>query len=215
MSQKNHNGEGKISIDATRMLVISSFTAALTEKCPDTAAHCRRVATHAVSIGVSMGLTHDEISLLKRAALLHDIGKLVVERSYINKPGKLNREEWEEMKRHPEIGAAILKPYPFFHRATRIVYTHHERYDGKGYPRGLSGSELCIFSSIIAVADTIDAMTAGRAYRTTATGDEVVEELKRERGKQFHPEVVDAFIGAEPEVVIEVKENYYHSYYKD
>lgn len=103
------------------------------------------MATHAVSIGVSMGLTHDELSLLNRA--------------------------------------------------TRIVYTHHERYDGKGYPRGLCGAELCIFSCIIAVADTIDAMTAGRAYRTIATMDEVVDELKRERGKQFHSEVVDAFVG--------------------
>lgn len=211
MSQKNHNGEGKISINETMMLVISSFTAALIEKCPNTAAHSRRVATHAVSIGNAMRFSHEELSLLNRSALLHDIGKLIVERSYINKPGKLTEEEWEEMRRHPEIGAAILKPYPFFNREAHIALTHHERYDGGGYPQGLSGRYLCIYSSIIAVADTIDAMTAGRAYKATGTIEEVVEELQRERGKQFHPEVVDAFVGIE----VEVEENYYHSYYKD
>lgn len=92
---------------------------------------------------------------------------------------------------------------------SRIILTHHERYDGKGYPGGKSCHTLTIHSCIIAVADAVDAMTAGRAYRPIASVEEVVEELKRERGKQFHPEVVDAFVG------VEVEENYYHAYYKD
>lgn len=194
MLTKSNNTSDTVAVADIKTIVVNSLSLALHEKCDATAAHCRRVAQQSIFIGCTMGLRNNELSLLERAALLHDIGKLIVERSYIHKPGRLTADEWKEMKRHPEIGAAILKPYPFFNREAHIALTHHERYDGKGYPKNVEGDCLSIHSCIIAVADTIDAMTAGRAYRSTVTLEEVVEELKRERGKQFHPRVVDTFI---------------------
>lgn len=194
MSEKSRLPTDTVAVKDIKVVVVNSLMAALAEKCPDTATHSRRVAIQAVTIGCLMGLRNNELFLLERAALLHDIGKLTIERSYIQKPGKLTSEEWGEMKRHPEIGATILGPYPFFHREAQITLTHHERYDGRGYPGRKNSSDLSIHSCIIAVADTYDAMTAGRAYRTSATIEEVIMELTREKGKQFHPKVVETFL---------------------
>ena len=159
-----------------------------------TKGHSERVTEYAAEIGAKMGLSSDKIEMLREVTLLHDIGKLGIQESILNKKEKLTEEEWESIKRHPIIGEDILRPVLLTKEMLEIVRGHHERYDGKGYPDKLSGESINIFSAIVSVADSYDAMTSARAYRPALPKEKAIEELIKNKGTQFNPKAVDAFI---------------------
>ncbi|HEY5466946.1 MAG TPA: HD domain-containing phosphohydrolase, partial [Clostridia bacterium] len=134
------------------------------------------------------------VSQVKIAGLMHDIGKIEINGKIINKPQSLNPDEWEEIKRHPEIGYRILGSVSEFSRIADYVLEHQERWDGKGYPRGLKGSEISVQARIIAVADSYDAMTTNWIYGKALSEVEAIEEMKKCSGSQFDPDIVRMFI---------------------
>ena len=136
----------------------------------------------------------DKIESIKTAALLHDIGKIAINDNILNKADRLTREEYEEIKKHPSIGADIISKMDFFKDITIYVRHHHERYDGKGYPDGLVGDDIPIEASILAIADSYDAMTSNRSYRKALTKEEALKEIEVNAGTQFHPLLADVFV---------------------
>jgi putative nucleotidyltransferase with HDIG domain len=174
--------------------VVQSLVRILEAKDPYTRGHSERVADYAQAIALSMGFSKEKSELLKKAAELHDIGKLVTQESILNKKSKLTAEEWESMKKHPVIGEEVLKPVLLDEDVLAIIRSHHERYDGHGYPDGIKGDNINIFAQIISVADTYDAMTSLRPYRQALSKEEAIEELKRNCGTQFNTQIVKAFL---------------------
>ena len=134
------------------------------------------------------------LSNLRKAAQLHDIGKIGIPDSVLNKVGRLTDDEYAKMKSHVVRGAEILKDFTLVENVEDGTRYHHERYDGKGYPEGLKGKEIPLFARIIGVADTFDAMTSNRVYRSSMDTDYVMNEMKRGRGTQFDPDALDAFL---------------------
>jgi HD-GYP domain-containing protein (c-di-GMP phosphodiesterase class II) len=126
--------------------------------------------------------------------VLHDIGKIGVPDSILNKPGKLDTDEWVIMKRHSEIGSRITQSVPEFVRISDYILAHHERWDGNGYPRGLKGEEIPLLSRILCIVDAYDAMTSERAYRKPMTPEAAIQELIENAGKQFDPDLVELII---------------------
>lgn len=159
--------------------------------------HAQRVSELATVVAWQMGLRKEQVREIEKAAILHDIGKIGVTDAVLSKPGALTDEEWEEMRKHPELGYRILKDIDFLSDAAEIVYAHHERYDGSGYPRCLRGDEIPLGSRIFAVVDAYDAMTSHRPYRKAMSHHLAVEEVVRNSGTQFDPQVVKAFLEAE------------------
>lgn len=155
--------------------------------------HCQRIELLAVHIGEKLRLSGGQIERLVDSAFLHDLGKTVVPIDVLSKPGKLTEEEWEHIRRHPVAGRKMLED-TFLAEVGDIIEQHHEREDGLGYPMGLTGKEISIEAKIITVADTFDAMTNDRPYRKALSVEQAVAEITRLRGKQFSPEVVDAFL---------------------
>ncbi len=174
--------------------IILSFVRAVEEKHSYTAGHSARVRSYCLKIGEKLQLDMDQMENLAQGALLHDIGKLVVEISSLKNVTGLTESEWEEMKKHPEIGYKILKPMKFLSGIVNMVHQHHERWDGKGYPQGLKGDEIDFLASIVAVADSYDAMTTQRGYNKVMTIDEVMDEFSRCAGTKYNPIVVEAFL---------------------
>lgn len=156
--------------------------------------HSQRVAEYAERLARRLRLEPVQVELVRDAALLHDVGKVRTADRVLQKPGALDDAEREEMHRHAEFGYELLASLPEFWEGAEFVRSHHERVDGTGYPRGLRGSEVPIEVSIIAVADTYDAMTTDRVYRRALPWPVVRSELERERGRQWHAPVVDAFV---------------------
>jgi HD-GYP domain-containing protein (c-di-GMP phosphodiesterase class II) len=156
--------------------------------------HCERVSKLCELIGNAMRLSPDLVRELKMAGLLHDIGKIGVDESLLNKRGKLTELEWSDMKRHPEIGYHILRSVNEFAPIAKYVLHHHERIDGKGYPRQLKDEEIPIQSKIISIADAYDAMTSHRPYREDLSLSEVIAEFKSNAGSQFDPDILKIFI---------------------
>lgn len=174
--------------------VVQSFVRILEARDSYTKGHSERVAEYAEKIAIKMGLPKEKVDLLKRATLLHDIGKLGIEERILNKREPLTQAEWTEIRKHPVIGENILKPVLLSNELLDIIRSHHERYDGKGYPDGLAGNKINPMSAIVTVADSYDAMTSARAYRPPLNRQQAIDELKRNRGTQFDPKVVDALI---------------------
>jgi len=135
----------------------------------------------------------DELALL---AVLHDIGKVGIKESVLQKPGPLTAEEWEEMKKHPEIGYRIAQNTPELATVAEYILSHHERWDGRGYPRGLKGEEIPLICRILAVADAYDAMTNDRTYRKAMSREKAIDEIRRNAGTHFDPQVADIFLCA-------------------
>lgn len=174
--------------------VVQSLVRILEAKDNYTRGHSERVAEYARRIAQKMGFSKDKVELLKEVTLLHDIGKIGIKESILNKKGELDSEEWELIKKHSLIGEDILKPVFLSKEMLEVVRAHHERYDGKGYPDKLSGEHISVFAAIVSVADAYDAMTSSRAYRPALSKEEAIEELKRNKGTQFNPKVLDVFI---------------------
>jgi len=159
-----------------------------------TAGHSRRVTALAMKIGAELGLPAREIDVLQRGGLLHDIGKLGIPPSILDKPGSLTEEEFAVIRRHPSDGMEILRPIPSLAKVLPIVSQHHERFDGSGYPLGLQGNAISQHARITAVADVFDALTSERPYRGGWPRDEVLAYLSGNAGVQFDPESVAAFL---------------------
>jgi len=156
--------------------------------------HSNRVSSLCKSMGEALGLSEYEIEELKSVGLIHDIGKIAIDENILNKSGKLTEDEWKEIKRHPEIGYRILSTSTEMSDMASYVLHHHERWDGKGYPKGLKGDEIPFVSRIISIADAYDAMTSERCYREALSEEAAIEELQKKSGIQFDPELVSVFL---------------------
>lgn len=159
----------------------------------ETGYHSYRVTEYAINLGKHMNLSEEELSVIAKGALLHDIGKIGVPDHILLKPDKLTEEEWEHMRKHAQFGYDLLKRIDFLEASAKIVHTHHERYDGQGYPSGLSGDEIPLGARIFSVVDALDAMTSRRTYRKAIPFEEAVQKISEASGTQFDPEVIEVF----------------------
>lgn len=175
---------------------VRAFVQAIDAKDSYTRGHSERVADYSKLIAERLGMRERDLQVFYYGALLHDVGKLVVRKRTLTKPAKLDEEEWDEIKRHPVVGAEIVSEIEFLEPAIEAVLSHHERLDGTGYPAGLTRDLVPMNARIMAVADTYDAMTSTRAYRGARTHQEAVEELKRCIGTLFDEECVHEFVEA-------------------
>lgn len=175
-------------------VILSSIKATMFERSQETEEHAERLADMTGTVGKHLELTRAELDELELLAMLHDIGKVGIEDRILNKPGKLTDEEWDEMKRHPEIGYRIAMSSPDLASIAEYILYHHERWDGKGYPHGLQGEDIPLLSRILAVADAYDAMTQDRTYREAMTKEEAITEIKENSGTQFDPNIAEIFL---------------------
>jgi len=173
---------------------ITSLAYALEAKDKYTSGHSQRVAGISVAIAAELGLSKTEIEKIRLAGLIHDIGKIGVREAVLNKPGKVSAKEYQHILSHSDIGEHILTPIVEDEAILKAVRHHHERYDGRGYPDGLSGEQIPLGARILAVADAYDAMKSERPYRGAMSVETACAEIERGKGTQFDPEVVDAFL---------------------
>ena len=181
-------------MESSFLEVTKSLVLALETKDTYTAGHLERVCRYATGLAQELQLPKEEIEAIREAALLHDIGKIGLPDEVLHKVGSLTEEERDIIKQHLSIGAKILEPMKFFRPITTLIYHHHERYDGKGYPHSLSGEFIPSGAQVIAIADSFDAMTTHRGYNKPKTVQEALEELRRGAGTQFNPLYVEKFI---------------------
>jgi putative two-component system response regulator len=183
-------------LEAARLEILERLALAAEYRDDATGKHTRRVARISALVGRELGLPSGSVRLLERAAPLHDIGKIAVPDRILLKPGPLTPEEFEVVKAHTVIGARILSGSRFdiLRLAEQIALSHHERWDGNGYPQGLSRDQIPVPGRIVAVADVFDALTHARPYKPPWPWDEAVAEIENQRGRQFDPRVVDAFL---------------------
>ncbi len=175
------------------LATVKSLALAIDAKDQYTHQHILRVQHYSEALATEMGLKGDEYEAVSTGALLHDIGKLGVPEYVLLKPGKLTKDEFDKVKLHPEIGAAILEPVPFPWPVLPAVKSHHERWDGKGYPEGLSGENIPLIARILSVADVYDALTSSRSYRIAWDHEKAKSTIIESSGTQFDPKVVEAF----------------------
>jgi putative nucleotidyltransferase with HDIG domain len=174
---------------------LQALGAAIDLRDHQTAGHSRRVCNYSCEIARVMGWTEAQLGNLAKGAYLHDIGKLGVTDSILLKPGSLDAHEWKLMKQHVQIGFDLVKDIPFLADAAEIIHMHHERFDGTGYPRGLTGEQILLGVRIFAVADTLDAITSDRPYQRASSFEIARETIRRLSGSQFDPHVVEVFLG--------------------
>lgn len=172
---------------------VKSLAYAIEAKDEYTIGHSRRVEFLCAITAAELHLSAKRCEHLRYAALLHDIGKIGIDEQILNKKGKLTDTEWNEIRQHPEKGAHIVEGIEFLSDTVDIIRSHHERYDGKGYPQGLNGKQLSAEAMILCVADSYDAMTSNRPYRSALSRETALGELRRGAGLQFSPKVVEAF----------------------
>jgi HD-GYP domain-containing protein (c-di-GMP phosphodiesterase class II) len=181
-------------LSALRTSLICAFNQLLDLKDLNTGVHSTRLAEWALHVGGELGLTERDQGDLEVAALLHDIGKVGIPDAILNKPGKLSREEYELMKKHPEYGWAVLRQVPGMERASLLILHHHESYNGTGYPGSLTAEEIPVGSRIVSVIDAFDAMVSSRPYREGLPFAEAERRLLEASGTQFDPDVVAHFL---------------------
>ena len=187
------NAESLNAVEEAHFETINSMSEAIEARDEYTKNHGDRLVEYATLIASKLGLSETAIRDIKYGAVLHDVGKIGIRDSVLNKQGKLTDEEYEEIKKHPEIGFNLLKKIKFLAPVANIVLHHQERYDGKGYPEGLQGNSIPVGSRIIAVIDTFDAMTTNRPYRKAMPKEKALQEIKKCSGTQFDPNIVDIF----------------------
>jgi cyclic di-GMP phosphodiesterase len=194
--------------EATRSLqeayraTLEALGSALDSRDVGTEAHSRRVHGYALATAREYGMAEADIPDLEHGVLLHDIGKIGIPDAILLKPGRLTPEEWQTMRRHPEIGKRLIEGIAFLRGAVPIVYCHHEKWDGSGYPRGLKGDDIPLGARIFSVVDAFDAMTFDRPYSKAIPFDVAQAEIKRCAGSHFDPAVVEAFLRV-PDALLE------------
>jgi putative nucleotidyltransferase with HDIG domain len=176
--------------------LILALSKALDSRDTYTSNHSTNVARYASEIAKKMKLPQNDIEIIYKGGILHDIGKIGIPENILLKPGSLTSEEYHIIKNHPNIGYEMIKHVSDFNETgvLDIVLYHHERYDGKGYPRGLAGTEIPLFARIMAIADSFDAMTSKRVYRNEIDLENTLIEIKRNKGTQFDPEITEVFL---------------------
>jgi putative nucleotidyltransferase with HDIG domain len=186
---------------------LEALGSALDLKDAETEGHCQRVTAFCISIAKTMPVADTYLPILARAAFLHDIGKMAIPDGILRKPGPLNDDEKQIMRKHCEIGYNMLIRIPFLRDAAEIVLAHQEFYDGSGYPRGLKGDQIPLGARIFAIADSMDAMISDRPYRRALPLSHAREEIRRCSGSQFDPAVVDVFMSIPERHWVDLREN--------
>jgi len=186
-------------------ITLQALGDALDLKDRETEGHSRRVTAYTMAIARAMGLPADQVATIARGAFLHDIGKMAIPDKILNKPAKLSPEETAIMQEHCFKGYMIVKKIPFLKEACEIVYSHQERFDGTGYPRGLKGNEIPLGARIFSVADTLDAITSDRVYRPARSLTAARKEIQDWSGRQFDPEVVEVFLQMPDDIFEELR----------
>lgn len=177
-----------------RGTTINALLAALDEKKAETKAHTQRLSDHVMKLADLLGLNVEAKNRLILLAMLHDIGKVGIPDHILGKPGPLTEEEWQIMQTHSEIGYRIAANVPELHVVTEEILHHHEKWDGSGYPSGLSGEKIPLNSRILAVVDAYDVMTHDQVYQVARTHEDAIRELQKQAGSHFDPRLVDRFI---------------------
>ncbi|SNB45385.1 HD-GYP domain-containing protein [Geobacter sp. DSM 9736] len=172
----------------------------------NTRLHSQRVKEYTLLMADRFGVSEAEKKVIGIGALLHDVGKIAVPDHILLKPSQLSKEEWKEMRRHPEEGFKLLQRIDFLRQPAEIVYTHHERFDGSGYPRGLKGEDIPLGARLFMVADVFDALTSERPYRVPLRYGEAAADIAANSGKHFDPAVVDVFQQIDPEEWVRLRE---------
>lgn len=181
------------TVEESYRSTLKALAQALETRDTETHGHSERVVTFSLRLGCELGLDKEMLRSLEFGSLLHDIGKIGVPDAILRKPAKLTDEEWVKMRMHPMYGQQILRDLPFLEGASKVVAQHHEKYDGSGYPLGLSGEDIDLNARIFAVADAFDAMISDRVYRSGRPYKDAADELDRCVGAHFDPKVVEAF----------------------
>lgn len=189
-SVKQSHDELELAYDAT----LEGWSLALEMRDDETRGHAHRVATLSAQLAREVGMSEDEAIQVRRGALLHDIGKMVVPDAILHKPGPLTDEEWVIMRRHPENARDFLAKIDYLSPALDIPFCHHERWDGSGYPQGLSGQAIPLSARVFAVIDTYDALTSDRPYRAAWPERDAIEHIRAGAGSHFDPVVVERFL---------------------
>ncbi len=182
------------SLERSYDITLEALGDALDLKDRETEGHSKRVTAFTIAIARAMGLPRDQINTIARGAFLHDLGKMAIPDKILNKPGKLDPDEMTIMREHAYHGYQMLRKIPFLTEASDIVYSHQERFDGTGYPRGLKGESIPLGARIFSIADTLDAITSDRPYRPAQSLQAAREEIRKWSGRQFDPEVVKVFL---------------------
>lgn len=181
---------------------LMELTISIEEKDGYTVDHCERIKYYSMLVGEALNLNSKQMVRLNLGSFFHDAGKVKVPLHILQKPGKLTDEEWEEMKKHTTYGKELLEEtrIPVLREVALIVEQHHERYDGKGYPKNLKGDEIEIEAAIISVVDSFDAMTTDRVYKKAKSKEEALEEIIQNKGQMYNPLVVDTFISIKEKI---------------
>src|SRR6266550_1437199 len=207
MSQAHALEAALAETERTYDTTLQALSNALDVRDSETEGHSRRVVEYMELIIAELSVPTEDLAMLRRGALLHDIGKIGVPDNVLRKPAALSDAEWVLVKRHPEHGARIISRIPFLEDVSRIVRHHHERWDGKGYPDGLAGDAIPLGARIFAVGDSFDAMTSDRPYRRAMSVEDARLEVLRCRGTQFDPHVVDAFMHISAERLVSIADD--------
>ena len=186
----------KLTMKSKQGLSESIFAFAKTIELKDhyTGEHVENTVHYATEIAKCLNLPREEVELIKQAAMLHDLGKIGISENILLKKGKLNKKEFEEIKKHPQIGADIIRPIQFLHALIPFIFYHHERWDGKGYPSGIKGEDIPIGARVIAIADVYQALTSDRPYHKAFTKAKAIDMIKKSSGTQFDPRIVNNFL---------------------
>lgn len=197
-------------IENTRLQIIQRLGRAAEYKDNETGMHVMRMSHYSQVLATAYGMSENEANLILSASPMHDIGKIGIADNILLKPGKLDEQEWAEMRKHPQIGAEIIGKHDdsiLLNLASEIALTHHEKYNGKGYPHGLKGEEIPISGRIIAISDVFDALTTERPYKKAWTTEDALELINKESGEHFDPQLVSLFMDVMPEILA-LKEKY-------
>jgi putative nucleotidyltransferase with HDIG domain len=173
---------------------IFAFAKTLELKDHYTGEHVENTVHFATGIAQQLNLPKEDVELIKQAAMLHDLGKIGISENILLKKGKLNKKEFDEIKKHPQIGADIIRPIQFLHDLIPFIFYHHERWDGKGYPSGIKGEDIPLGARVIAIADVYQALISDRPYHKAFSKSAAIDIIKKSSGTQFDPRIVSAFL---------------------
>lgn len=195
--------ERTLELEQTRLEIIRRLGRAAEFKDDETGQHVIRMSHYTRILAVAAGMPEDEVEVLFNAAPMHDIGKIGIPEAILLKPGKLTPEEWQVMKKHPAIGAGIIgrHPHPLLNTARIVALTHHEKWDGSGYPRGLAGEDIPLVGRIVAIADVFDALSSERPYKQAWPIEQATAFLEKEAGHHFDPRLIRLFIAEMPAIM--------------